>query len=80
MVLLVPSIVAVTVLVCVWPFFVESLELTVITYPEKLRKSVSVDEKLMVEVVLDQLPDKLTVFGTVSSISMSERVKVTALD
>ena len=71
---------AVTVLVCVRPFFVKSLDLTVITYPEKLRKSVSADDKLMVEVMLGQLPDKLMVFGTVSSISTSERVNVTGLD
>ena len=74
------SCLAVTVLVCVRPFFVKSLELTVITYPEKLRKSVSADDKLMVEVMLGQLPDKLMVFGTVSSISTSERVNVTGLD
>lgn len=71
---------AVTVLVCVRPFFVKSLDLTVIKYPEKLRKSVSVDDRLMVEVMLGQLPDKLMVFGTVSSISTSERVNVTVLD
>ena len=71
---------AVTVLVCVRPFFVKSFDLTVITYPEKLRKSVSADDKLMVEVMLGQLPDKLMVFGTVSSISTSERVNVTGLD
>ena len=54
--------------------------LTVNTYPEKLRKSVSVDDRLMAEGMLGQLPDKLMVFWTVSSISTSERVNVTGLD
>jgi hypothetical protein len=61
-------------------FFVASLVPTVITYPEKLRKSVSVVDRLIVEVMPGQLPDKLTVLATVSSISISVRVNYKLLD
>ena len=67
--------VAVTVLVCIILFFVASLVPTVIKYPEKLRKSVSAVDRLIVEVMLGQLPDKSTVLGNVSSISISDRLK-----
>ena len=80
MVIVVDSTLAVTVLVWVKPFFVESFVLTVITYPAKLKKSVSVDDRVMVEGILGQFPERFTVFGTVSSISMSARVKNTPLD
>ena len=61
-------------------FFVASLVPTVITYPEKLRKSVSVVDRLIVEVMPGQLPDKLTVLATGSSISISVRVNYKLLD
>ena len=72
---------AVTVLVKVWALFVKSLVFTVSTFPEMVRKSVSVVERLMVQLKLGQIDEWecvrliVTVFATVSSISMSERVK-----